>query len=108
MNRAEREALAKVLEMPLADFERSYTRAVGARMSLVEHANGDCAFFDPTTRRCRVYAVRPRQCRTWPFWQSNLRTRENWEAVCRACPGAGCGPVVSLEEIEERAAAIRI
>ena len=43
------------------------------RRSLVEYANGDCVFFDSERRSCKVYALRPRQCRTWPFWESNLR-----------------------------------
>lgn len=83
-----------------------HTRPVGRRVSLTEFANGDCTFFDPQTRRCKVYPVRPRQCRTWPFWRSNLATPESWQEAERVCPGSGTGELVSLKEIERRAGEI--
>ena len=100
--------MAAAIQMPLAEFERSFVRRVGNRMSLVEFADGDCVFFDPEHRRCRLYRVRPRQCRTWPFWRSNLRTPESWDLVRRECPGAGCGEMVTCEEIESRATVMQI
>ena len=45
---------------------------MGIRKSLVEFPNGDCVFFHGESRTCQVYPVRPRQCRTWPFWNSDL------------------------------------
>ena len=100
--------LAAWLTMDRDVFVRRFVRKVGARRSLVEFASGDCVFLDPDTRRCRVYPVRPGQCRTWPFWDSNLATPAAWEATCRSCPGAGNGPVVPLEEIEKRRKVISI
>lgn len=85
-----------------------HTRVVGRRVSLKEFANGDCTFFDSQTRRCKIYTVRPRQCRTWPFWNSNIDHRESWQHVQQVCPGAGKGDFFSLEEIEAQAAVIRI
>lgn len=82
-----------------------HTRPLRGRVSLREHANGDCVFFDPWTRRCRVYAARPRQCRTWPFWPRHLASEADWAAVGRACPGVGSGPLVPVEVIERAAAA---
>ena len=100
--------LAAWLTMDRDVFVRRFVRKVGARRSLVEFGSGDCVFLDPDTRRCRVYPVRPGQCRTWPFWDSNLATPAAWEATCRSCPGAGNGPVVPLEEIEKRRKVISI
>jgi Fe-S-cluster containining protein len=99
VNKAEIEALAKQLEMDVVQFRRRYVRAVGIRKSLTELANGDCIFFDSHRRRCKVYDVRPRQCRTWPFWRSNLRSREAWEATCQACPGSGRGKLYRGDQI---------
>ena len=100
--------LADWLTLERDVFVRRYVRKVGRRRSLVEFASGDCVFLDPDSRRCRVYPVRPGQCRTWPFWDSNLKTPAAWEATCRACPGAGKGPLVPLEEIEKRRKVISI
>jgi hypothetical protein len=85
-----------------------HTRPLLGRVSLAEHANGDCTFFDGQTRRCTVYPVRPTQCRTWPFWKSNLTTPESWTATKKECPGAGQGDFVSLEEIEHQASQVDV
>ena len=85
-----------------------HTRIMGGRVSLREHANGDCTFFDPENRTCTIYEARPTQCRTWPFWNSNLQSPESWREVKRTCPGAGQGEFYSLEEVQRRAAEMDI
>jgi hypothetical protein len=108
VNKEEIAALAQSAGLSVEDFEKKYVRRVGVRKSLKEFPNGDCVFFNHETRRCQAYELRPRQCRTWPFWGSNIVTPEAWKATCRDCPGAGTGPVVSLEEIQASAAKIKI
>ena len=62
-----------------------------------------CPFLD-SQQRCSIYAVRPMQCRTWPFWTENLE-RAVWEGPVRSCcPGIGQGELVPATEIEARAA----
>ena len=101
VNKAEIEALAAARgETDIEEFQRQYVRQVGIRRSLVERPNGDCIFFDGDSRRCTVYEARPRQCRTWPFWASNIRTPEDWERTCRDCPGSGKGKLHQIEDIE--------
>jgi uncharacterized protein len=49
---------------------------------------------------CTVYAARPEQCKSWPFWRENL-VRETWEReVVPLCPGVGKGRLHSSAEIE--------
>ena len=108
VNRDEITAMAARLEMDLADFEAKYVRSVGIRKSLVEFDNGDCVFLDSKTRKCQVYHERPRQCRTWPFWESNLRTPEAWKETCEVCPGSGKGTLVPVESINEQLRVIRL
>ncbi len=102
VNRAEVEALAKLVGLEVAEFERQFVRMVGIRRSLVEYDNGDCVFFDNKSRKCRVYEARPRQCRTWPFWPSNVASRSAWLEISRRCPGCDRGRKVPLEKIQER------
>lgn len=108
VNKAEIERLAHAVGLDAESFEEKYVRRVGIRKSLAELAGGDCVLFDNRSRRCKVYEVRPRQCRTWPFWQSNLRTRLQWEQTCEVCPGCGRGPLVSPEQIRSRLERLRV
>lgn len=102
-------AIAAYRSEPLAETIGLYTRIVDRRphRSLREKANGDCVFFD-RHQGCTIYPVRPRQCRTWPFWESNVATPEDWERTCTACPGAGQGELISVEEITRRVRTIRL
>ena len=108
VNQGEIEKLAAHLCMAVDEFERQYVRNVGIRKSLVEYPNGDCVFFDGDTRKCTVYPHRPRQCRTWPFWDSNVRTPEAWQQTCEICPGSGKGKLYQLQDIETQRVQIRV
>lgn len=108
VNKAEIEQLAELLDIDVEAFEQLYVRSIGIRKSLVEFSNGDCVFFDNEARKCSVYETRPRQCRSWPFWKSNLRTPKAWADTCAACPGSGRGKLHSIEQIEEQAEMLRI
>ena len=108
VNEQEISEIAGFIGKPIDEMRREHTRDLGKRISLKEFADGDCTFFDANSRRCKVYPVRPRQCRTWPFWNSNLESPQTWSEVQQVCPGAGNGNFFSLEEIEAQAAKIRI
>jgi len=99
VNAEEIRQLAEHLGLPIEEFEQKYVRKVGVRKSLVEYSNCDCVFFDGEARKCTVYEARPRQCRTWPFWDSNVRTPEAWQRTCEVCPGSGQGQLVPVEQI---------
>jgi uncharacterized protein len=100
-------ALAEFLGVSPAQAHDLYTRRYGARRSLREKENGDCVFYDKKVG-CTVYSVRPQQCRTWPFWESNLRTEAHWQETCETCPGCGQGDLISPEEITRRLKVIKI
>jgi Fe-S-cluster containining protein len=107
VNEEELTALAEFRGEPRAQVEGLYTRMSFRGPTLREKANGDCVFWD-RAHGCTVYPVRPRQCRTWPFWESNVATPADWEATRKTCPGAGQGELISVEEIAERLKVIRI
>ena len=100
VNQEELQTLAEHLEMELEDFKDRFARRVGARYSLKEYPDGDCIFLDPESRGCLVYDARPVQCRTWPFWDSNLLSERSWNEACRMCPGAGQGKLYAIEQID--------
>ncbi len=106
----EGQAMAAMLGMSEATFHRTYARQINGRWSLREHSSSqgmDCVFLTRDTSGksgCRLYAARPRQCGTWPFWAGNMESQQMWEAVKRQtpCPGMGSGPLVTIEEIVAR------
>jgi len=93
----EMEAMAVALGISLEEFARRYCRRVWRRISLRELPNFDCVFLG--AEGCRVYPVRPRQCRTFPFWTSNLHNRRSWERLRAKCPGVDKGRHYGLAEI---------
>ena len=108
VNKAEIEVLAAAMRIEVVEFERRYVRKVGIRKSLIEWSNGDCIFFHGESRTCQVYDVRPRQCRTWPFWPSNLASPAAWEDTAERCPGCNRGRVVPLDRILAQVQVMRV
>jgi Fe-S-cluster containining protein len=113
------ERLAAYLKLSVPDTIERYCRRIGSRLSLNEIRNPrgeyDCIFLKEewasvahgddvvvhTKRSCRIYPVRPLQCRTWPFWDGNLASSEIWEHSAQRCHGMNRGSrVFSREEIE--------
>jgi hypothetical protein len=105
---AEIAAIAAHLGLSEAQMRRRYVRRVGRRFSLKERAESrDCVFLLPPAshdgrqvRGCRIYPVRPRQCRTWPFWPGNVSSPAAWAEAGTRCPGINRGRVHGPDRIE--------
>jgi Fe-S-cluster containining protein len=102
-------AIASALGIAPQEMLARYTRRVGRRHTIIEdRRTRDCIFLcpsaggGPTARGCRIYAHRPVQCRTWPFWPSNLRSPEAWACAADRCPGINRGRLYSHDEIDQR------
>lgn len=95
-------AIAAELGLDERTFLDRYTRPLSGRRSLKEFVGErgyDCVFLDratsPGRALCSIYAARPLQCRTWPFWPEHLRSASAWSDAKRRtpCPGMDAGPV---------------
>lgn len=119
------EWLAVFLKLTPREVLARHCRKVGGRWTLKERRTPaglyDCVFLTeietprakgkdlatgeaiPMKRRgCSIYPVRPLQCRTWPFWESNLSSEEAWDSASKKCPGLNRGSrAFSREEIEK-------
>lgn len=90
---AEGRAMSAELGIDVAEFYHRYARRALGRWTLGDVRNGrdfDCVFLRQTEdgrRMCSVYTSRPTQCRTWPFWPINMKSRRSWEESARTCPG---------------------
>ena len=68
---AEIRALSEYLGIEESAFRQTFLEKKGYRFSLRERIVGvshDCIFFDREAGGCSVYEARPKQCRTFPFW----------------------------------------
>jgi len=105
------EDIAIHLRIPVQEMMDKYVRKVARRLSLREvPETKDCVFLEMLEdgrRHCTVYAQRPSQCRTWPFWKSNLRGEGDWALAGTRCAGINRGRVHRLEDIQARRNATR-
>jgi uncharacterized protein len=108
VNNEEIVALAAATGKDVEEYEDQFVRRVGARKSLKELPNGDCVMLDAQSRKCTVYGARPRQCRTWPFWDSNLKSPEDWKHTCAVCPGSGRGELHTIEQIDAQRRVVKV
>ena len=98
VDRNEIEEIARFLCIPVHEFKQEYTYSYGQGLSIREHSDGRCYFFN---EKCIVYEVRPIQCRTFPFWFKFLRNEASWKKISKECPGIGQGKNYLKEEILE-------
>ncbi len=97
INKKETKNICVSLGISTELFVKNYVRLINGRISLLEHDNGDCIMYD---NGCKIYEDRPRQCKTFPFWSSNLKNKTQWEEQKKTCPGIGKGKLHTLEEID--------
>jgi Fe-S-cluster containining protein len=93
LSKTDVDILASFLNIDYNAFIKTYCRWITgygykARLSLKEKSNYDCVFWK---EGCTVYAGRPRQCRTFPFWPDILQSAEAWDNAALSCPGIGKG-----------------
>ncbi len=100
-------AIAACLGCSVQTLAAEYLRCEGGKVSLKEKPNGDCIFLLRPSMGCSIYADRPTQCRTYPFWPEVLRSPERWEEEACYCPGVGKGRLHSAEDCASKAAETR-
>ncbi len=101
---ADVDAIAAHLGLAREAFLREHCEEDGG-WTIVRTDAPQCPFLR-ADQTCGVYPVRPMQCRSWPFWDENLKRPTTWEGPVReTCPGIGQGRLYAAEEIERIARA---
>ena len=97
--------IATFLNMTLPAFTSRFVRRIGDQLSLTEKPGYDCIFLNRVDggATCGIYSVRPTQCRTWPFWDMNLKNPDTWKQAGGRCPGMrdDQAPLYPVEHIEK-------
>jgi Fe-S-cluster containining protein len=103
VNKAEIAAISRFLGRSDGQLSDQHLRRVGWRYSLTERADGDCVFLErgpDGCTKCKIHKVKPTQCRTWPFWDQNLKSPDAWAEAGHKCPGINRGPMHDFVQIE--------
>ncbi|UCF00042.1 MAG: YkgJ family cysteine cluster protein [Planctomycetota bacterium] len=103
VTRPEIQIIADFLKITPGQLRQKYLRRVGFRATIIEQPyTRDCIFLQEAggQRRCTIYAVRPSQCRLWPFWPDNLANSNGWNKAAQRCPGINRGKFYSFDEIQ--------
>lgn len=96
----DRKNMAKLLKVSTTVFTKKYCDKLNGVFHLKEDKkNPDCLFLKG--KRCTVYAARPTQCKTWPFWPEVMNAKTWNKEVVGFCPGIGKGPKISGTQIEK-------
>jgi len=80
------EKIANFLKIDKNIFINRFLIKVGYKYSIKEKPYKDgyaCLFFE---NGCKIYPVRPNQCRTFPFWDY-FKDSKHYEKLKRECPG---------------------
>lgn len=100
VNEEEIVTIAQHLKLSIDEFSRKYLRIVDGRIALLERANYDCIFLKD--KKCQIYSVRPKQCRTFPWWKQNLQSEEDWQNAAKICEGINPNaPLVQFNVIQK-------
>jgi Fe-S-cluster containining protein len=92
-------SIANYLGISLAWLKRRYLEKDGDMMGIGFREDSACHFLQGNA--CRIYPVRPLQCRTYPWWPEILCSPEAWQQEARRCEGIGRGNEVPLETVME-------
>lgn len=104
VSETEMQEMANTLNITLDLFKRKYTRIREQKYALVEKIglSGEHACVFLKDNQCLVYQARPLQCRTFPWWNENLTSKESWELAARECEGIhDQAPLIPLSEIQK-------
>ena len=97
--------IAKFTGMTAAEFERRYVYRTKRRLRLRVPRHSQCYFL--LDNGCSIHAVKPAQCRIFPYWPELVDDKREWKKTAAFCPGIGQGELVQIETARERAAEMR-
>ena len=99
--------IADHLGLTPAAFEAKYVYRTTYQLRLRKPRNRQCEFLKPN-EGCTIHAVKPAQCRLYPFWPELVEYRDIWEHEKRKCPGIGQGPLVQIGTAMETAEEMKV
>ena len=97
--------IAKFVGMTVAEFERAHVYRTKHLLRLRVPRHSQCHFL--REGGCSIHAVKPAQCRIFPFWPELVDDKREWRKTAAWCPGIGQGELVQIETAREAAEEMR-
>lgn len=99
LNKDEAKKIAQSLNLSEGEFYEHFIREIDDQLILVDGDGENCVFLEG--KHCLIYEQRPKQCRTYPFWPENLKSKSRWKLTSKECPGIGQGRLFKKELITQ-------
>jgi Fe-S-cluster containining protein len=90
--------IANFLNVSEKEFFAKYTTSIGGHVSIKSTDENPCIFYE---KGCKIYSVRPTQCKTYPFWEEIVNNERMWQKESKKCPGIGKGKLWPKEKIRQ-------
>jgi hypothetical protein len=97
--------IAEHLDLSVRAFEKRYVYRTRHLRRLRKPRGAQCHFLKDGG--CAIHAVKPVQCRLFPFWPDLVEERAAWRLTAAYCPGIGQGKLVQIGEAMEIANEMR-
>jgi hypothetical protein len=97
--------IAEFVGMKPGDFERKFCYRTRNLLRLRIPKESNCRFL--RDGGCSIHAVKPTQCRTFPFWPELVESRREWKKTAHYCPGISKGSLIQIEVANSQAAEMR-
>jgi len=97
--------IAGYLEMKPAAFERKFVYRTKTLLRLRVPRESQCHFLQDGG--CGIHAVKPTQCRIFPFWPELVENKKEWRKAAAYCPGIGKGELIQIETAQAQAKEMR-
>jgi len=95
LTEADARRIAEYLGLGVQAFEKRYCYRTRRQLRLRVPREAQCHFL--RDGGCSIHAVKPTQCRIFPFWPETVESRAEWRKTARYCPGIGQGPLIQIE-----------
>src|SRR5262249_26363776 len=105
LTEADAARIARHLGLSQAEFERQYVYRTRHLLRLRVPRESQCHFL--REGGCSIHAVKPVQCRIFPFWPEVVDDKREWRKAVEWCRGIGKGELVQIESAREQAEEMR-
>ena len=93
--------IAHHLGLSTEEFFDQHCEKRDGKIRIADPAKEACRFV--TATGCSIHAVKPLQCRTFPYWPEYVSSKRSWKNLRYFCPGIGVGPIIPLSAIRSQA-----